>query len=172
MRFQKCCTKNIARNVSLILFFFLGLLSFSTGAAASTLIESYEKARGFDPIYKAIEHETNANQEIRAQALSSLLPTVQANYSETKRSQDIVSSDIPAYGSGSTSFPITDYGLTVNQSIYSYKNWARFAEAKLEQSRLSDQFIAAEQDLMMRLSVAYLDVLNANEDYQSVKAEG
>ena len=171
MRYQQRNIKNTVRNVSLWFFSYLGLLIVPASSVASTLMEAYEKAVAFDPIFRSIKHETSADQEIYAQARSFLLPNVRASYSETNRSQDIIKSDIPSYSVGSTNYPITDYGVTVSQSIYSYKNWARLAEAKLEQSRSTDQLVTAKQDLMLRLALTYLDVLNANEDYQSVQAE-
>ncbi len=97
---------------------------------AENLLEVYQQARENDPVYLAGFHDHEASKEVYDQALALLLPNIKFDISHTERSQDIVSSENPVFGSGSTSYPIDEYSLSITQSVYSFANWAGFKKSK------------------------------------------
>ena len=68
-------------------------------ALALGLIEAYESAVANDPAYRAAIHENKAGQEFVAIGLSSLLPSLSANYSINQNQQDFTRESITLHRS-------------------------------------------------------------------------
>jgi len=147
------------------------LLCSSCFANGEDLIDIYQLAIENDPTYRMGFHQNNASSEVYKQARALLLPTIDLEYSETETSQTINSSDNAVFGSGSTDFPTTEYTITINQSIYSYANWARFTQAKAEVKRAASELENVRQDLLLRVAERYFAVLMQQENQEYMLAE-
>ncbi len=147
------------------------LLCLSCFANGENLIDIYQLAVENDPTYRMGFHQNNASSEVYKQARALLLPTIDLEYSETETSQTINSSDNAVFGSGSTDFPTTEYTITINQSIYSYANWAGFTQAKTEVKRAASELEDVRQDLLLRVAERYFAVLMQQENQEYVVAE-
>jgi outer membrane protein len=140
-------------------------------AHSETILDVYKQAQQNDPVYLAGVDQYSASAEVYDQAKSALLPSVNFVISETKTYQDIKSADNSYFAAGSTDYPTTEYELVLNQSVYSYSNWAGFDKAKSEISRLDSELIGIQQDLIQRVAERYFAALAANENVVSINAE-
>ena len=134
-------------------------------AQAQSLLQLYESARGHDAAYRAAQSQYQANLARAEQARALLRPTVGlgANVSETDLSNDTLNRDF-RYGTRTAT-------LSASQPLYRPANVASRSQG-LKQLELAEaQLLAAEQDLMVRLSQAYFDVLTAEATLASVKAQ-
>ena len=134
-------------------------------AQAQSLLQLYESARGHDAAYRAAQSQYQANLARAEQARALLRPTVGlgANLSETDLSNDTVNREF-RYGTRTAT-------LSASQPLYRPANVASRSQG-LKQLELAEaQLLAAEQDLMVRLSQAYFDVLTAEATLASVKAQ-
>ena len=140
-------------------------------ASAQSLVELYESARTFDAAYQSARSQYDANQTKAEQAMAGLLPSA-ALTGSVQRSRLNAFPDLggPAanvdrvYGSKSAT-------VNVNQPLYRPANLATYNQG-VKQVELSEaQLLAAEQDLLIRVSQAYFDVLASQDSLAFVKAQ-
>lgn len=156
--------------------FALGLLLVLASLPASIctaedLIEVYRSALVNDPTYAAGMHQRQSSLEVYKQARSTLLPALSASASYIHADQDIVSSDNTVFASGSTDFGTADYTVSLTQSIYDFSNWARLFQAKEKIRQVDAEWLAVQQDLMLRVAEAYFGALAVQQDLVSIQAE-
>lgn len=140
-------------------------------AYADSLLEVYELARENDPQFQADFYGKQATDERYYQARAALLPQVSLNARQSEIAQDIVSSDNDVFGSGSTDYPTTVYGASIDQSIYDYSRWAAFDKAKLEIKQAASELEIARQDLFLRVAERYFTALALHENLTFLRAE-
>lgn len=143
----------------------------STQAIASGLVDIYELAEKNDPQFQADFFGKQATDERYYQARSALLPQINLNASRSDITQNIASSDNEVFDSGSTSYPTTVYGISIDQSLYDYSRWAAFSQAKLEIQQAVSELEAARQDLFLRVSERYFLALALHENLSFLRAE-
>ena len=149
----------------------LGLLVPLGGAQATGILEVYELARVNDPRYKAAEYEFKASEYIVDQARAGFFPTVRLDLEKTRTEQDISRSDNPVFNTGTTRFSTDNHTLSVVQPLYRKDVIERLAQAKAIVRQAHFTLLAAQQDLLMRVSTAYLSVLAANDGLELARAE-
>ncbi|OEF08583.1 hypothetical protein A1QI_16290 [Vibrio genomosp. F10 str. 9ZB36] len=152
---------------------FIGILLSGVVCSAQSedLLDIYNQALEFDPIYRASISQHDADKEVYDQALAVLLPTIKLDLSHTETQQDIVSADNDVYGSGSTDYPTDELNLSLTQSIYSFSNWAYFAQAKEDVKRIAAELEGIRQELILRVAEAYFTVLKKRDTYLGIDAE-
>lgn len=150
-------------------FITLGLVA-SSGHAAG-LLELYQQALGHDPRFQAEYHEKLARDERYYQARAALLPQVAMYARASQIGQNIVSSDNQVFGSGSTRYPTTVYGLSLTQSVYDYSRWAVLRQADVEIQLAGAELEIANQGLMLRVAEKYLESLSYYENLSFLQAE-
>ena len=138
---------------------------------AADLLDVYKLALDHDPVYRVGMFEHEASSEIYTQARAVLLPSLQFDYTKTRTTQDIVSSDNTVFARGNTSFPTDERSISLTQSIYSFSNWAYFKQAKAEVRKVAADLEGVRQDLVLRVASAYFTVLRENDSLQAIEAE-
>jgi outer membrane protein len=152
-------------------------LAFAVGATAcfaaygEDLAQVYALSKSSDPKYRAARHEFEAIGFAEPQALAALLPTVSLEYANTRTKQQIISSDNTVYGTGTSNYPTKSTTLMLTQPIFKLSAWAGYAQAKAKVRQAAASFAAAEQDLMLRVATAYLNVLGARDVLEFAEAE-
>ncbi len=140
--------------------------AFAGSAQAQNLMSLFETARGYDATYKAAQSQYTANLSKGEQAKALLLPTVglTANLNNTNFERLT-----PPPGT----FSAQSGALTLNAShpLYRPANSASYQQGMRQLALASIQLKAAEQDLMVRLSQAYFDVLISRESLEFVRAQ-
>lgn len=134
-------------------------------AQAQSLKALFEAAQAFDATYLSARKQAEAAQYRADQANALYLPTVGASAEHT-RSEGSVS--FPR--SASLSSSNTKAGVQVTQSVFNAANNATFQQSRRALDSSAVDLRSAEQDLIIRVSQAYFDVLSAREALASAKA--
>ncbi|MEO6626602.1 MAG: TolC family outer membrane protein [Burkholderiaceae bacterium] len=130
---------------------------FSAPVQAQNLLDVYDSARAFDASYQSVRSQLEATVARADQARAGLLPNVNLGVSGS-RSQLDSSVRIPNPAFGALSGVIT-----ATQPLYRPVNRIALAQAQKTIIAAQAQLQAAEQDLVVRVSQAYFDVLAAQD---------
>ena len=129
-------------------------------AAGEDLLQIYRDAQQADPAIAAAKSNWDATQERAPQARAGLLPYVTAtangslyNYDATIKSDPQV--DI------NRNFGQYVGAISASQPLYRYQNTVLYDQAKQQVSQADYVLAVARQDLIVRVAVAYFDVLLA-----------
>jgi outer membrane protein len=132
----------------------------SAACSAEDLMQIYREAQQNDPAIAAARANWEATQERVPQARAGLLPNValaasaNANYFGTNLDSD------PHVGIN-RNFGLGGLTVSASQPLYRYANSVAYSQA-VEQVQQADYTLAsARQDLILRVAVAYFDVLLA-----------
>jgi outer membrane protein len=140
-------------------------LVFAAPTQAQNLVDLYDLARGFDATYQSAKAQFDANLARAEQARAGLLPTAALT---AGASLSRVEGTNPSIGRTNNA---QNLGLSGSQPLYRPANRAS-AEQGLRQAQLAEQALnAAGQDLIIRVSQAYFDVLGAQDSLLFVKAQ-
>ncbi len=142
--------------------------SLSFSAQAQNLVDLYNAALGYDATYQSAKLQLDASVAKAEQARALLLPTVGITASTTYTNQETVA---PAIAASNYSYRTDQGTLGVSQPLYRPANWASFEQGKRLIDVAQAQLTAAEQDLLVRVSQAYFDVLAASDSLDVVKSQ-
>ena len=122
------------------------------------LMRLYQEAAFNDPVLNSARFNYAANKEIYWQGLSTLLPQVSANPTATRFFQ---------HGEGNSRiFDQKSYTVSLTQPVFNAAALEVFKQGDLI-TKVSDlQFLQAQQDLVIRVSQAYFDVLTAQDNVE------
>ncbi len=131
---------------------------------ALDLLNLYREAALNDPVFNAAKYGFMAGKEKRWQGLSVLLPQVVGSGNETKN-------DFYNQRTGRRSNDLMSRGWNVRltQPLF---NWDKFEQARqgdLNADIAEAQYAAAEQDLVLRVTEAYFNLLNAEDSLNLAK---
>ena len=182
--------------VSLIGAAVSGLLS--TPVWSQSLIDLYNMAKGYDAAFQSAKSLYEANRYRADQGLAQIMPTVGMGLTAT-RSQVDFRGDTPPTGVASqlydisgtkfyaAPFPSTysandgspfkrwytqnNATLTASQPLYRPANLAVYRQSAKQLSQAYAQLTVAEQDLLIRVSQAYFDVLASQDSLNFVRAQ-
>lgn len=142
--------KNTQLLTMAVAFFFAG-----ASHAAVGLLSLFEQAQAQDAKLAQAKAQLQADQEIINQAKAVLMPSLsgQVAYQQNDFSKSVFMAAKESL----------QEKLVLNQSLFDASAWARYEQAKslVQQSLL--QYQLSEQDLVLRLSQAYFDVLRAQQ---------
>ncbi|MDR7148321.1 outer membrane protein [Hydrogenophaga palleronii] len=142
------------------------LFSFAAaGAQAQNLVELYESARSFDASYLSARSQFDANIARAEQARAGILP--QAGLSAGANWGNV---DTAGMGS-SRSVNNQNVTLSASQPLYRPANTLAYEQGQLSVDVARAQLEAAEQDLVLRTTAAYFDVLAAIDTLAFVQAQ-
>jgi outer membrane protein len=129
------------------------------------LMRLYQEAAFNDPVLNSARFNYAANKEIYWQGLSTLLPQVSANPTATRFFQ---------HGEGTSRiFDQKSYTVSLTQPVFNAAALEVFKQGDLVTKVADLQFLQAQQDLVIRVSQAYFDVLTAQDNvelFQNKKA--
>ena len=145
----------------------LSLAAALTGTAqAQSLVQLFESAKGYDATFKAAQSQFQANLSKAEQSKALLRPTVGlvANLSESDFDNKTSSNVDATYGARTAT-------VNASQPLFRPANTAGYEQGMKQLGLAQAQLKAAEQDLIVRVSQAYFDVLTAQESLAFVKAQ-
>jgi len=131
-------------------------LSLCGVARAQTLVELYDAARAYDATYLAARAQADAAEYRAAQAKSLGLPTVTANVRGQARQIDVPRADFSSNNALQTE-------LNGRYPLFNKANQASMEQAERSLIASKAELEAAEQDLIIRVTQAYFDVLAAKD---------
>ena len=161
----------------------IATLFASQSVFADTLLDVYELAVKNDPQLKAAEASYRANIETEKLGLSALLPQVsaQAYYQDAEidsQRKRVTSSSGGVLGSSSvidqqsnTDSETESYSISLNQALFDLPAWFTFRAGKKITAQAEAQLAYDQQQLIIRVSEAYFNVLRGRENLDASKAE-
>jgi outer membrane protein len=140
---------------------------------ASDLLQAYRDALSSDPVYASARFARDAGLENIPQARAGLLPTIgigastQVNhYLEGIRGAvDPIPRYAPLDGNN------WGYNLQLTQPLFNWQAFAVYKEAGYKVAQAEATFGQAAQDLMVRVSQAYFDVLASQDSLAFIRAQ-
>ena len=144
-------------------------LAFCGVAHGQSLLELYDSARGFDANYQSVQAQFEATRLKSAQAQAKLGPTGSLSVNLSKNNINYN----PNQGSSNYDrfYGTNAATVTASQPLYRPGDKAEVAQSSLQMQVVQEQLVAAEQDLMVRVSQAYFDVLAAQDNVTFVQAQ-
>lgn len=139
--------------------------AFVLPAQAQSLVELYDAARGFDASYQSAKSQHEANLYRAEQAKAGLLPSAGLAIGVNRNN---ISSDVATF---ERSFGNQGATISASQPLYRPFNTAVAAQGVKSIDVAQAQLQAADQDLVVRVSQAYFDVLAAADNLIFVKAQ-
>ena len=140
--------------------------ALSVPAQAQSLVDLYESARGFDATYQSAKAQYEANLFKAEQAKAGLLPSVglALGANRTNVNSNVTGFDRGSFGSQSAT-------VSASQPLYRPANVATAEQGKKSVDIARAQLQTADQDLIVRVSQAYFDVLAAADNLTFVTAQ-
>ncbi len=148
------------------------LLGVAPGIAlAQDLVQVYRDALAYDAQYAAARFSAEAGREKLPQGRALILPTINLSATNNRSRVDVDSRSptvSPSFMRETRSYGST---LSLSQPLYRPQNMISYDQAEL-QVRQSDAVLGqAGQDLIVRVSQAYFDVLSAENSLELVTAQ-
>ncbi len=169
-------TRLCIRSILLAISLAAAPLGVAPLAGAADLGSIYQQALKNDPLIREAEANRLAARESKPQALAALLPQLSAGagYDDSE-------------ASGSSTFfqpsPFqiftrdtdrqterTSWEVTLRQNVFRWENWAALRRADHEAAQAESDYVAAQQDLVLRTSEAYFNVLAAQDTLEAAQA--
>jgi outer membrane protein len=136
-----------------------------TAARAEGLFELYEAARAYDATWQSARSQYDAALARSDQARAGILPQAGLSAGVTRSAFD---NDNPPADRNFTTQQAT---ISASQPLYRPANVATWRQGQRQAELAGHQLIAASQDLMIRVSQAYFDVLAAQDTLAFVRAQ-
>ncbi|MFM6923805.1 MAG: TolC family protein, partial [Polynucleobacter victoriensis] len=124
--------------------------------ANNDLLSLYRDAALNDPVFNSAKYSYLAGKEKLWQGLSVLLPQVAAVGSETKN-------NLTPKGAAEVPLKSRAWTVKLTQPLFNWDRWEQFRQGDMASGIAEAQYAAAEQDLVLRVTEAYFNVLNAQD---------
>lgn len=144
---------------------------------ADTLRDIYDAALKNDPVIKSQQAEFRAAQETRNIARSQLLPQVGGQYAVGNTDIDNSGGAPVEIGgnlidfAGDSDVDTKTATVSLTQAIFDLNKWFKFKSGSAISEQAKAKFAADQQDLIVRSAEAYFNVLRAQDNLASSKAE-
>ena len=152
-------------------FLFACLVAFAQPGLAEDLLQVYRDAQKYDAVYAAAKNSVDAGREKGPQGLALLLPTLNLTGNITRQRIESDSKDPSTVPSFNRYPRLWGYQLVFTQPIFRLQNWNQYDQADFQVKQAEAAFGQAAQDLMLRASQAYFDVLAAQDSLGLVRAQ-
>ena len=136
---------------------------------AADLMQVYRAAQDNDPNYAAARATLDAGREKMPQGRAGLLPSLTLSGNTVWNENDVSIRNNPSLNA-KPHFNSNGYQLTLSQPLFRWQNWVTYDQTKLQVVQAEANFAQARQDLIIRVSQAYFDVLYATENLTAVRA--
>ncbi|MEZ0308301.1 MAG: TolC family outer membrane protein [Ramlibacter sp.] len=139
--------------------------AFAAPARAESLMELYDMARAYDATWQSAKAQYDANLFKAEQSRAAILPTAGLSAAINRSQFD---NTVPA---ADISFGYHNGAVTASQPLYRPANFATYKQGKRQVEQAQALFATASQDLVIRVSTAYFDVLAAQDTLAFVQAQ-
>ncbi|MFZ4481761.1 MAG: TolC family protein, partial [Rhodoferax sp.] len=142
--------------------------ALSLPVRAQSLVDLYESARGFDAAYQSAKSQFDATIAKAEQARALILPTANLGISASRVGEQHQPTAFPAYD---RAYSNDSANITASQPLYRPANWAGYQQGLRQLDLAQVQLSIADQDLIVRVSQAYFDVLASQDSLTFTKAQ-
>jgi outer membrane protein len=140
--------------------------AFAAPAHAESLLDLYESARAYDATWQSAKAQYDANLFSAEQAKAGILPRADLSVGVNRSNFDSV---LPA--APERNFTSQSATISASQPLYRPERFATWQQGKRRVELAQAQLTAASQDLIIRVSQAYFDVLAAQDTLAFVRAQ-
>lgn len=147
-------------------------LSHSAWAASQSLVDIYQEAKANDPVLASAGSANQAAQEIIEQAKAAYRPSVSlsAGASASRTDLRLTGNQTPLRG-GRNNFEGYQTRFEARQPIFRKENWERIDQSRVQVSIADKQYHQVKQNLMLRTTQAYFDLLLAQDRVTLIEAQ-
>ena len=153
--------------------------SLAVPAQAQNLVSLFSTAKNYDATYQSALAQYEANRYKANQTVAGILPNVNFSASSTRSLLDYTPDNffVNPVDHSKDVIPFMRYygthvaSLTAVQPLYRPANYDVYLQGKKQLAQTVTQLVASEQDLLIRLSQAYFDVLSSSDSLKSIKAQ-
>ncbi|MCM2347161.1 MAG: TolC family protein, partial [Acidovorax soli] len=136
-----------------------------TPAQAQSLLQLVDAARGYDTVWQAAKLQLDAASSRAEQARAGLLPSAGLSAGVSRTSTEVTRPSVDFNGSSQ------NLGVSASQPLFRPANRINFQQGQRGVDVALAQLDAATQDLLVRVSQAYFDVLAAQDTLTFVQAQ-
>jgi outer membrane protein len=143
------------------------LLAVAAPVRAEGLLQLYQAARAYDATWQSAKAQYDATIAHADQAKAGLLPQIGATAGVNRNKFTL---DRPAPPT-ERMFDVVSGAISATQPLYRPANLATYRQGQRQEEIAGAQLTQATQDLMIRVSQAYFDVLAAQDTLAFVRAQ-
>ncbi|ULQ45630.1 TolC family outer membrane protein [Flagellatimonas centrodinii] len=148
--------------------FLIALCYLPAVAGANELLTVYDRALTQDATLQAAGHARDAAAQAYPQARAALLPQLSAGYGYAYTDSETELQGQPPQTRDGTNRSLD---VTLNQALFDWSAFQQLDQASQQVALADSQYLAARQDLALRVAQAYFGVLSANDTLRSATAE-
>lgn len=173
---KRICTsimRPVIKNLFIQILVICLLSQFSGVAKALDLMSAYEIALGGDPVYRSATKEYEAGLEYESIGRSALFPKVLANYTSATNKATQWGQQYPGGPNISYDwrYPSNFAAAQLTQPIFSLDAFAKWKQGVAQTEVSNAKYIYNTQDLLVRVSQAYVDLLFSMDQLQYLNIE-
>lgn len=143
-------------------------LMFNFSASAADLLDIYRLAQSNDPTFEAARYTLAAAQQKVPQARAGLLPVISLNGND---GYNKANAEFAGAAPVNRDVHTQAWSLQLTQPLYRMQNIYAYTESGYVVEQARAQYILAEQDLVLRVTQAYFDVLVVQESLSVADAQ-
>lgn len=147
----------------------LAVAGSALSAQSADLLQVYRDAIAYDAQYAAARASRAAGLEKLPQGRAGLLPTLGLSANTTWN--DVESTARSTGVTISRDYNSNGWNVALSQPLFRWQNWIGYQQSELAVALAEMQFAQAGQDLILRVSQAYFDVLLAQETLAMAQAQ-
>ena len=164
------------KNLAILIVFSLTLSSYANADDnAYSLMDVYRQALAHDPTLASALSANQAAQEIIEQGKALYRPTVNLNADATATRSNIryIGSGFNPYSrvGGSSNFEGYSYEVDARQPIFRKQNLVQMDQTVTQVSQADKQLHLSQQDLILRVTQTYFEVLIAQDKIDLIRAQ-
>jgi outer membrane protein len=148
----------------------LSLAMAGAPAFGADLLQVYRDALAHDAQFASARAALEAGREKLPQGRAGLLPTIAATANTTWNEVDFSKRQDGA-SAASTQYNSNGWAVTLTQPLFRWQNIVAYDQSRLAVAQAEALFAQARQDLVLRVSQAYFDVLLALDSLQLAQAQ-
>lgn len=162
----------MSSHLASILVFFLCLIFFQSHVQGRELglIDVYTIAKSKDTEIQEAEQNYSASIQAKPIARASLLPQINLSAETSDNDLDTEGRTFGISG-GDASYNSNGYSLRLTQSLYNNDFYVQLRQAKNTVAKAQVELDASKQDLVLRVTDLYFNVLDAEDDLKFAIAE-
>lgn len=145
-----------------------GVLSgFAAVAQGADLLAVYQDAHRYDAQFASAQAAQAAGREALAQGRAGLLPTIVLSANRMNNDLDFTIRNGVRSGKR---YDSDGWTVSLTQPLFRWDRWAGYNQGEARVAASEAQFELARQDLILRVSQAYFDALQADESLSAAEA--
>lgn len=152
----------------------LASLLFASAGHTESLLEIYRMALTNDPSIREADANRSATLQSKPQARGMLLPQIDfsADWNDTTSTgvRNTTFGGINARTDFATEQDGWSWGVNLSQTLFRWDQWVSLKRASKQVAQAEADYLAAGQDLMIRVATRYFDVLAAQDTLESEQA--